>query len=57
MPDRSHTMLAIDLPVSLTEAELREIYIETSGQVAMADFPLDVRSQSPPAGAHTIHNR
>jgi len=43
MPDRSHTMLAIDLPVSLTEAELQEIYIETSGQVAMADFPPDVR--------------
>jgi len=42
MPDRSHTMLSIDLPVTLKEAELREIYAETSGQVKMADFPPDV---------------
>ncbi len=42
MPDRSHTMLSIDLPVTLTEADLQEIYAETAGQVKMADFPPDV---------------
>ena len=42
MPDKKHTMLAIDLPVTLTEAQLREIYAETSGQVDMAQFPPDV---------------
>lgn len=42
MPDKKHTLLSIDLPVSLTEAQLREIYSETTGQVKMADFPPDV---------------
>jgi len=42
MPDKKHTMLSIDLPVSLKEAQLREIYAETSGQVKMAEFPPDV---------------
>ncbi|OPY54453.1 MAG: bifunctional preprotein translocase subunit SecD/SecF [Methanosaeta sp. PtaU1.Bin112] len=42
MPDKKHTMLSIDLPVSLTESQLREIYAETSGQVKMAEFPPDV---------------
>jgi len=42
MPDKKHTLLSIDLPVTLTEAELREIYAETSGQVRMAEFPPDV---------------
>ncbi len=42
MPDKKHTMLSIDLPVSLNEATLREIYRETSGQVNMAEFPPDV---------------
>ncbi|MGB7571541.1 MAG: RND family transporter, partial [Methanothrix sp.] len=39
MPDKKHTLLSIDLPVTLTEAQLREIYAETSGQVRMAEFP------------------
>ena len=42
MPDKRHTMLSIELPVSLKESQLREIYTETSGQVKMADFPPDV---------------
>ncbi|MDD2755235.1 MAG: RND family transporter [Methanothrix sp.] len=42
MPDKKHTMLSIDLPVSLKEAQLKEIYAETSGQVKMAEFPPDV---------------
>jgi hydrophobe/amphiphile efflux-3 (HAE3) family protein len=42
MPDKKHTMLSIDLPVSLKEAQLREIYAETSGQVKIAEFPPDV---------------
>jgi hypothetical protein len=42
MPDRKHTMLSIELPISLKEAQLREIYIETSGQVKMAEFPPDI---------------
>lgn len=39
MPDKKHTLLSIDLPVTLTEAQLKEIYAETSGQVRMAEFP------------------
>jgi len=39
MPDKKHTLLSIDLPVTLTEAQLREIYAETSAQVRMAEFP------------------
>ncbi len=42
MPDKGHTMLSIELPVSLKEAQLKELYKETSGQVQMADFPPDV---------------
>ena len=42
MPDKKHTMLSIDLPVSLKESQLSEIYLETSGQVKMAEFPPDV---------------
>jgi len=42
MPDKRHTMLSIELPVSLKEAQLKEIYAETSGQVKMAEFPPDV---------------
>ncbi|MDQ1262690.1 MAG: uncharacterized protein QG575_1871, partial [Euryarchaeota archaeon] len=41
MPDKKHTLLSIELPVSLKEAQLREIYAETSGQVKMAQFPPD----------------
>ena len=42
MPDKKHTMLSIELPVSLKESQLSEIYLETSGQVKMAEFPPDV---------------
>ena len=42
MPDKRHTILSIELPVSLKESQLRELYSETSGQVKMADFPPDV---------------
>lgn len=42
MPDKRHTLLSIELPVSLKEAQLKELYKETSGQVQMADFPPDV---------------
>ncbi|MBN1235306.1 MAG: RND family transporter [Methanotrichaceae archaeon] len=42
MPDKKHTILSIELPVTLTESQLREIFTETSGQVKMADFPPDV---------------
>ncbi len=42
MPEKKHTMLSIDLPVKLTEAQLGELYLETGGQVKMADFPPDV---------------
>ena len=41
MPDKKHTMLSIELPVSLTEAQLGELYLETGGQVQIADFPAD----------------
>src|SRR5512137_788737 len=42
MPDKKHTMLSIDLPVSLKESQLSEIYLETSEQAKMAQFPPDV---------------
>lgn len=42
MPDERHTMLSIELPVTLTEKQLGELYTETNGQVQMADFPPDV---------------
>lgn len=39
MPDERHTMLSIEMPVTLTEKQLGELYTETSGQVKMVDFP------------------
>lgn len=42
MPDKRHTMLSIEMPVSLTETQMGELYAETSGQVRMAGFPPDV---------------
>ena len=42
MPDGRHTMLSIEMPVTLTETQLGEIYTETEGQVQMADFPPDI---------------
>ena len=42
MPDIKHTLLSIDLPVTLKESQLREIYQETSEQVDMSEFPPDV---------------
>jgi uncharacterized protein len=42
MPDERHTMLSIELPVSLKEAQLGELFQETKGQVKMSDFPADV---------------
>ena len=42
MPDKRHTMLSIEMPVSLTETQLGELFQETNGQVKMADFPPDV---------------
>ena len=42
MPDERHTMLSLELPVSLKEAQLGELFLETNGQVKMSDFPADV---------------
>jgi len=42
MPDKKHTLLSIDLPITLNEGQLREIYQETSAQVQMSQFPPDV---------------
>jgi hydrophobe/amphiphile efflux-3 (HAE3) family protein len=42
MPDKKHTLLSIDLPITLEETQLREIYRETSEQVEMSEFPPDV---------------
>lgn len=42
MPDERHTMFSIELPVSLTEKQLGELYTETKDQVKMADFPPDI---------------
>ncbi len=39
LPDLKHTMLSIDVPVTLTEKQLGELYTETQAQVQMADFP------------------
>ncbi|MDD1754933.1 MAG: RND family transporter [Methanothrix sp.] len=41
MPDRSHTMLSIEMPVTLTEKQLGELYTETKAQVKIASFPPD----------------
>lgn len=43
LPDRSHTMLSIDLPVALTESEQGELYQETNAQLQLAGFPADTR--------------
>jgi len=42
MPDKRHTMLSIELPVSITDTQLDEINAETNEQVKMADFPPDI---------------
>jgi hydrophobe/amphiphile efflux-3 (HAE3) family protein len=42
MPDKKHTMLSIEMPVSLSEKQLGELFTETNGQVKMANFPADV---------------
>lgn len=42
MPDKRHTMISIELPVSITDAQLNEINAETNEQVKMADFPPDI---------------
>ena len=42
MPDKRHTMLSIELPVSITDTQLNEINAETNEQVKMADFPPDI---------------
>ncbi|VVB68836.1 Multidrug resistance protein MdtB [uncultured archaeon] len=42
MPNTMHTMLSIEMPVTLTEKQLGELYTETGGQVKMASFPPDV---------------
>jgi len=43
LPDRSHTMLSIELPVSLTESEQGELHQETKSQLQLASFPADTR--------------
>jgi hydrophobe/amphiphile efflux-3 (HAE3) family protein len=42
MPDIKHTLISIDLPITLEESQLRSIYQETSEQVHMSEFPPDV---------------
>jgi hydrophobe/amphiphile efflux-3 (HAE3) family protein len=42
LPDERHTMLSIELPVSLTEDQLGELYAETNGQVKIVGFPPDI---------------
>lgn len=39
MPDAGHTILSIEMPVTMTEKQLGELYTETNAQVRMADFP------------------
>jgi predicted RND superfamily exporter protein len=39
MPDAKHTMLSIEMPVTLTEKQLGELYTETNAQVHVAGFP------------------
>ena len=43
LPDRCHTMLSIELPVSLTESEKKELHQEANGQLQLASFPADTR--------------
>jgi len=42
MPDRGHTMFAVEMPMYLSDDEMREIMIETEGQMMLAEFPPDV---------------
>jgi len=42
MPDIKHTLISIDLPITLEESQLGMIYQETSDQVHMSEFPADV---------------
>jgi hydrophobe/amphiphile efflux-3 (HAE3) family protein len=42
MPDASHTMISVEMPVTLTEKQLGELYTETYAQVQEASFPPDV---------------
>lgn len=42
MPDKSHTMLSIEIPASLTDRQRDELYTETNALVKMACFPPDV---------------
>ncbi|MBN1322897.1 MAG: RND family transporter [Methanotrichaceae archaeon] len=42
MPDRRHTMFAVEMPMYLSDDEMREIMIETEGQMMLAKFPPDV---------------
>jgi len=39
LPDRKHTILSIELPLTLTTEELEEVVHETERAVAMAGFP------------------
>lgn len=42
LPDRKHTILSIELPLTLTDEECEEVLHETEKAVAMAEFPLGV---------------
>ncbi|MGD9911644.1 hydrophobe/amphiphile efflux-3 (HAE3) family transporter, partial [Methanothrix sp.] len=42
LPDRKHTILSIELPLTLTDEEREEVLHETEKAVAMAEFPLGV---------------
>ncbi|MGB9901850.1 hydrophobe/amphiphile efflux-3 (HAE3) family transporter [Methanothrix sp.] len=39
LPDRRHTILSIEIPLTLTEREREEVLRETERAVAMAEFP------------------
>ncbi|MDH7596195.1 MAG: RND family transporter [Methanothrix sp.] len=39
LPDRRHTILSIEIPLTLTEGEREEVLRETERAVAMAEFP------------------
>lgn len=42
LPDRRHTILSIEIPLTLTEEEREEVLHETERAVAMAEFPAGV---------------
>jgi hydrophobe/amphiphile efflux-3 (HAE3) family protein len=42
MPDIGHTILSVEVPVSLTETQSGELFAETNGQLKIAEFPPDV---------------